>query len=180
MVLKAHSTQLPHKSDVGGVVLGISSEGDLLEGWSALHRNVRKARPELALDGVLVEQMGEKGLELIIGARRDPQWGPVVMAGFGGVLAEAIEDVRLMPADLCQDEIEQELTRLRCSALLRGFRGTQARDVAAVAEVIVTIGRMMRASPEIAEVDINPLVVYENGKGAMALDALISIKENDR
>lgn len=180
VALKAQSVQLPHKSDVGGVVLGISSEADLLEGWSAVHRNVLQARPELVLDGVLVERMGEKGLELIIGARRDSQWGPVLMAGFGGLLAEAIEDVRLMPADLCRDEIEQELAKLRCSVLLKGFRGASAVDVAAIAAVVETIGRLMRTCPEIAEIDINPLVAYGKDKGTMALDALISIKENNR
>jgi acyl-CoA synthetase (NDP forming) len=94
-------------------VLGIASDADLRDEWSAMHRNVLKARPELVLDGVLVERMGEKGLELIVGARNVAKWGPVLMAGFGGVLAEAIEDVRLMPASLSREEIEQELNKLR-------------------------------------------------------------------
>lgn len=180
LVLKAQSPHLPHKSDVGGVILGVRSEADLLEGWSALHRNVLKARPDLVLDGVLVERMAEKGLELIVGARRDPQWGPVVMMGFGGVLAEVVEDVRLIPANLSRTEIEQELDKLRCRALLRGFRGEPARDVGAVVAVVEKIGQLMRAHVEIAEIDINPLMVYENGKGATALDALISVNEKNR
>ncbi len=180
VVLKAHSADLPHKSDVGGVALGIASVADLRDEWSAMHRNVLKARPELVLDGVLVERMGEKGLELIVGARSVPEWGPVLMAGFGGVLAEAIEDVRLMPASLSHEEIEHELNKLRCAALLKGLRGAPARDVAAVAAVMQTIGNLMRSCPEIAEIDINPLVVYESGRGTMALDALISIDEKDR
>ena len=179
VVLKAQSPHLPHKSDVGGVVLEVRSETDLQEGWLALHRNVRKARPELVLDGVLVEKMAKKGLELIVGARNDPQWGPVVMAGFGGVLAEAIEDVRLMPTDLSRSEIEQELSMLRCGALLRGFRGGPAADVSAVAAVVETIGSLIQKCPEIGEIDVNPLVVYENGKGAIALDALISVNQKE-
>jgi acyl-CoA synthetase (NDP forming) len=177
VVLKAQSAFLPHKSDVGGVVLGIRSKEDLLEEWTALHRNVQSARPDLALDGVLVERMGEKGLELIVGARRDSQWGPILMVGFGGVLAEVFKDVLLMPADLCRDEIEQKLGRLRCGALLKGYRGAPALDVGAAAAVTETLGRLMRRCPAIAEVDINPLVVFENGKGAMALDALISVQQ---
>ncbi|MGB6192443.1 MAG: acetate--CoA ligase family protein, partial [Terracidiphilus sp.] len=177
VVLKAQSANLPHKSDVGGVILGVRSEAELLEGWATLHRNVQKARAELVLDGVLVERMAQKGIELIVGARRDPQWGPVVMAGFGGVLAEAIGDVRLMPPDLSREEITQELSKLRCSVLLRGFRGTPEADVAAVAMVVEKIGRVMRTCPEIAEIDVNPLVVYEKGDGVLALDALISVKE---
>jgi acyl-CoA synthetase (NDP forming) len=180
VMLKAQSPHLPHKSDVGGVVLGVRSEADLREGWLALHRNVLKARPELVLDGVLVEKMGEKGLELIVGARNDPQWGPIVMAGFGGVLAEAIEDVRLMPAGLSRTEIEQELNKLRCGAMLRGFRGAPAVDVSAVAAVVETISSLMQTFPEIGEIDVNPLIVYENGEGAVALDALISVNEKGR
>jgi len=180
VVLKAHSPHLPHKSDVGGVVLGVRSEPELLEAWRALHRNLQSGRPGLVLDGVLVERMGANGLELIAGARRDSQWGPVVMVGFGGVLAEAIHDVRLMPADLCRTAIEQELERLRCAPLLHGFRGAPPVDVPAIAAVVETIGRLMRSYPEIAEVDINPLVVYESGKGAMALDALIMVNRRDQ
>jgi acetate---CoA ligase (ADP-forming) len=177
VVLKVQSPDLPHKSDVGGVVLGIRSETELLEGWSALHSNVKSARPELVPDGVLVERMGNRGLELIIGARRDPQWGPVVLAGFGGVLAEAIGDVQLMPPDLSRDEIEQNLSQLRCAPLLKGFRGAPEVDVAAVTTVVQTIGRLMRSCPEVGEVDINPLVVYEKGKGAVALDGLIAVNK---
>jgi acyl-CoA synthetase (NDP forming) len=179
VVLKAQSVDLPHKSDVGAVVLGIGSEADLLDGWFALHRNLLKVRPDLALDGVLVERMGDKGLELIVGAQNDPAWGPVLMAGFGGVLAEVMEDVRLMPADLSREEIERELSQLRCGALLKGFRGAPEVDVAAAVAVVETIGRLIRSNREIGEIDINPLVVYEKGKGALALDALISVTEKD-
>ena len=133
----------------------------------------------MVLDGVLVEKMAKKGLELIVGARNDPQWGPVVMAGFGGVLAEAIEDVRLMPTDLSRSEIEQELSMLRCGALLRGFRGGPAADVSAVAAVVETIGSLIQKCPEIGEIDVNPLVVYESGEGAIALDALISVNQKE-
>lgn len=175
VVLKAQSRDLPHKSDVGGVVLGVGSPSELQQRWAELHANLQRARPTLALDGVLMERMGKKGLEMIVGARRDPQWGPVMMAGFGGVLAEAVNDVRLMPPNLSRASIEQQLHKLRCGALLRGFRGQPALDVAAVAAVIETIGRLMQSCPQIAEIDINPLVVYETGKGVLALDALISI-----
>ena len=175
VVLKAQSSNLPHKSDVGGVVLGIQSEADLSEGWSTLHRSVLRARPGLILQGVLVERMSGKGLELIVGARHDPQWGPVLMAGLGGVLAEALGDVVLLAPDLPKEVIEGALDRLRCSVLFHGFRGSPALDVSAVADVLRSIGQLMRSLPEIRELDINPLVVYEKGKGVVALDALISV-----
>jgi len=176
-VLKAQAAALPHKSDAGGVILGVGSEAEVREAWSTLHRNVHSARPEIALAGVLVERMVERGLELIVGGRNDPLWGPILLVGAGGVLAEAMGDVRLIPSDLPRQQIEDELRKLRCGSLLDGFRGLPALDVAAVAEVVAKIGGLMRIAPEIIEIDINPLVVYRLGEGAVALDALISAEK---
>jgi acyl-CoA synthetase (NDP forming) len=175
LALKAQAAELPHKSDAGGVVLGIDSERTLLEGWTTLHRNLRAHRAELVLDGVLVERMGRKGVELIVGAKNDPEWGPVLLVGFGGLLAEAFHDARLLPPDLSCRQIEEELYRLRCSELLHGFRGSPALDVSAVVKIISTLGWLIRSSPEIEEIDINPLVAYPQGQGVVALDALIAV-----
>lgn len=175
IVLKAQAASLPHKSDVGAVILGVDSDAALIAAWEALHRNVRGARPELVLDGVLVERMGGKGIELIVGARNDPQWGPVLLVGAGGVFAEAIQDVRLLPPDLSREEIEGEVRNLRCGPLLRGYRGAPPLDVSAVAEVVATIAQWICSDPRILEIDINPLVVYPRGSGVLALDALISL-----
>jgi hypothetical protein len=179
VVLKAQATTLPHKSDAGGVILGVCSEAEVRDAWSTLHRNVHDARPEVILTGVLVERMGEKGLELIVGGRNDPQWGPVLLVGVGGVLAEAMGDVRLIPSDLPKEQIEDELRKLRCGPLLDGFRGLPALDVSAVIEVVAKIGRLMRIAPNIIEIDINPLVVYRLGEGAVALDALILAERSE-
>ena len=160
VVMKAQSAELPHKSDAGGVILAIESKAELLDGWGMLHRNVKAARPDIVLDGVLVERMSEKGMELIVGGRNDPDWGPVLVVGAGGVLAEAMGDVRLIPADLSGGQIEEELRKLRCGALFDGFRGSPPLDVAAVAEVAAKVGCLMRSTREIVEIDINPLVVY--------------------
>ncbi len=175
VALKAQAVELPHKSDAGGVALGIDSDTALAEAWSAMHRNVRSHLPELELEGVLVERMGQKGVELIVGARNDPQWGPVLLVGMGGVLAEALRDVRLLPPNLSTEAIKEELYRLRSAALLRGFRGSPALDVEAAAEAIRRLGTLMQTTARIAEIDINPLVVYPQGAGAIALDALISL-----
>lgn len=180
VALKAQSAQLPHKSDVGGVILDVRSAEEVRDRWLLLEQNVRWARPDLVLDGVLVERMGERGLELIVGAKRDSQWGPVLMAGFGGVLAEVIGDVRLMPCDLSRFEIEQELRQLHCAALLQGFRGGPALDASAVAATMEAISMLMWSCAEVDEVDINPLVVLESGRGVMALDALIAMGRNER
>jgi acyl-CoA synthetase (NDP forming) len=173
VVLKAQSPALPHKSEVGGVLLSIGDEAALRAGWATLHDNVRAARPDLVLDGVLVEAMGKKSLELVVGASRDPDWGPVVMVGLGGIWVEALQDVRLCSPDMTHDEIVAELGKLKAAKLLQGFRGSTPVDVDAVASVVRTVGRLMLTEPSIVEIDINPLVALPEGEGAIALDALI-------
>ena len=173
VVLKAQSAQLSHKSDAGGVELNLDGPEALAAGWERLHANISRAMPELVLDGVLVEEMRQRGAELIFGARNDPDWGSVVLVGFGGVLAEAIHDMRLLPSDLSVDDVIAELHQLKCAAILRGFRGSPALDVKAAAEIVCRIGSLVSSNPEIRELDINPVVLYPEGQGALALDALI-------
>ena len=173
VVLKAQSADLSHKSDVGGVVLNLADPDAVAAGWERLHKDIARAQPELVLEGVLVEQMGNKGAELIVGARNDPEWGPVLLVGFGGVLAEALHDVRLLPPDLSPDAIVGELNQLKSAAVLHGFRGSPALDVHGLAEIVGRVGNLMRSAPAIQEIDINPVVLYPEGHGAMALDALI-------
>ena len=173
VVLKAQAASLAHKSEVGGVLLGIGGDEALLAAWRQLHANVAGADPTLQLDGVLVEAMGPRGVELAVGASRDPQWGPILMVGLGGVWIEAIGDVQLLPADLPAAAIRERLQALKGAKLLNGFRGTPPVDLDAVVDVVTRIGRLMRTRSDIVEIDVNPLVAYPQGQGAMALDALI-------
>lgn len=175
VALKAQSEQLSHKSDAGGVALGIEDEHDLRRAWERMFDSVKAYDARIALDGVLVEAMGQRGLELIIGAKNDPQWGPVILAGLGGVTAEVIHDVRLLDADLSQAEIVAELNQLKSAALFHGFRGAPVLDVSAVAALIERLGRVLRGTPAIREIDLNPVVVYPQGQGVVALDALMLI-----
>jgi succinyl-CoA synthetase beta subunit len=171
VVIKAQASELPHKSDVGGVIVGLADEAALRAGWDRLQKNIATHRPGLVLDGVLVEAMGPRGLELVVGARRDAGWGPVVLVGLGGVWIEALKDVRLIPADLAEADVVQELGRLKAASLLRGIRGAEAVDVAAIARAVKLIGEQMRANPAITEIDVNPLVAYPDR--VLALDALV-------
>jgi acyl-CoA synthetase (NDP forming) len=173
VVLKAQSVRLPHKSDAGGVILNVKDADSLTAAWTRMHDNIARSRPELALDGVLVERMSRPGVELIIGGRSDPDWGPLVLAGFGGVQAEILKDVRLLPPDLSRQEIVQELNLLKSGELLRGFRGSPPLDIPAVATIIEKIGALLTAETRIREIDLNPVIVYPSGSGAMALDALL-------
>ncbi|MEO6361456.1 MAG: acetate--CoA ligase family protein [Sphingomicrobium sp.] len=173
VVLKAQSAQLSHKSDAGGVIVNIGDEAALEAAWQKLFASVAAYDRGINLDGALVEVMGDRGTELIVGARNDPEWGPVLLVGFGGVTAELLHDVRLLACDLVHEAIVAELRSLKQGALLDGYRGSPALDVDAAAQMIGTLGRVLIGTPSIREVDLNPLVVYPKGKGALALDALI-------
>lgn len=119
--------------------------------------------------------MAARGVEMIVGARNDPQWGPTLLVGFGGVAAELLHDVALLPADLGQDAIVAAIRKLRMAPLLDGFRGAPAMDIGALALLVQRLGRMIAATPTIREVDLNPVIVYPKGEGVLALDALISL-----
>jgi acyl-CoA synthetase (NDP forming) len=175
IVLKAQSADLSHKSDAGGVIVGLADAEALAQGWARLAANIAQHRPGLVLDGVLVEAMGARGTELIVGARNDPEWGPVTLVGFGGVQAEILQDVRLLPPDLDEAAILAELDQLKSAALLRGFRGAPALDVQAVAALVARIGALLLGEPRIREIDLNPVIVYPHGQGAVALDALMLV-----
>jgi len=179
VVLKAQAAALGYKSDVGGVMLNIADETNLRRSWTQVMENVSRARPDLSLEGILVERMAAPGLEMIVGAKRDPNWGPVVLVGMGGIWTEALGDVRLLPPDLSQGMILKEIAKLKGFALLRGARGLPALDCAAVAQTVSRVGRLMLARPELTEIDINPLVVYPKDHGVVAIDALLVALEQN-
>ena len=174
VVLKAQAASLMHKSDAGGVAVGIADEAALEVAWQKMTASIAAAAPGLKLDGILVEAMAPPGgLELIAGARRDPNWGAVIVVGLGGIWAEALNDVRLMPADAGPKRIAGELDQLKGAKLLRGYRGTPGRDIAALVDALTRLGGLIRANPRLTEIDINPLMVYAQGQGVLALDALL-------
>lgn len=178
VALKLQAPALPHKSDAGAVLLGINDETQFAQAWAKLQQ-IGSGYPDLAIDGVLVEAMAPRGLEMIVGARRDPDWEPVTLVGLGGIWAEALHDIRVLPVGLDLDEISEEIGRLRAAPLLRGMRGDAARDVAALAAVVQRIGALLDARPDIQEVDLNPATVYDVGQGVLALDALIVMNTPD-
>lgn len=173
VVLKAQSQALTHKSDIGGVIIGIESESQLRTAWKTIHSNIEGVCPDVTLDGLLLEAMSPPGVEVVVGAKRDEKWGPVVMVGLGGIWIEALKDVRLLPPNLPEQYIVEELLQLRASSLLRGARGAEPADVEALAKIVSCIGREMSRNPRLQEIDINPVMVYSAGKGAMALDVLV-------
>ncbi len=173
VAMKAQAAELAHKTEAGGVMLGVADAAGLAQAWETLNANVARARPGLELDGVLVEAMAAPGLELAVGGRRDPAWGPIMMVGLGGIWIEALGDIRLLAPDLPESAIVAELHRLKGAKLLGDFRGRGRVDVAGVARAVALVGRLMLTRPEIMEIDINPLMAHREGEGVTALDALV-------
>jgi acyl-CoA synthetase (NDP forming) len=173
VVLKAQAAALSHKTEAGGVILNLADESAVRAAWDTLVENVKRAAPGIALDGALVEKMSPKGIELMVGAKRDPGWGTVLLLGLGGIWVEALGDVKLLPVGADERQIVEALHNLRTAKLLAGFRGAPPADITAVAQVVMAIGRLMQTVPELTEIDVNPLMVHAKGQGATALDALI-------
>lgn len=175
VAMKAQAAALGHKSDAGGVILNLADGAAVREAWDRIHSNVAAYSSAITLDGVLIEAMGKRGMEMIVGAKNDPEWGPVVLAGFGGVTAEILQDVRLLTADLTEEAVVAELMKLKSAALLSGYRGSPALDVGALAKLIVKVGQVLRAEPSIREIDLNPVILHPVGEGVVALDALMLV-----
>jgi hypothetical protein len=169
VALKLDAPGLAHKSDAGGVALGLA-DGASIEG--AVDGLVAAAaRAGVEPRGLLVEPMAGRGVELIVGGRRDAVFGPAVLVGFGGILAEVLDDVAVLLAPVRRSEVVDRLRALRGSALLRGVRGSNAVDVDAVAAVVVAVGDLLVADPRIDEIDLNPVIA--GPAGALAVDALV-------
>nr|A0A2P1BT06.1 RecName: Full=Trans-feruloyl-CoA synthase FCS1; AltName: Full=Feruloyl coenzyme A synthetase; AltName: Full=Trans-feruloyl-CoA synthetase [unidentified prokaryotic organism]AVI57390.1 feruloyl coenzyme A synthetase [uncultured organism] len=176
VVMKAQAAALGHKSDAGGVILNLKTDDEVRDAFARIYGNVEAYDRSIALDGVLIEKMGKMGTEMIVGAKNDPQWGPVVLAGFGGVTAEILKDVKLFTPEMDAAAVQRGLLELKQAPILKGYRGAPALDVAALAELIVQIGRVMAGNPSIREIDLNPVIIHPAGEGVAALDALMLVE----
>jgi acyl-CoA synthetase (NDP forming) len=169
VALKVLSPDISHKSDVGGVVLGIGSREVLLAEYPALLARLEERARDARITGFLVQRMLSGGREVILGGARDPSFGPVVMFGLGGVYVELFKDVAFRLAPLTREDAEEMISEVRGSRLLRGVRGEPPGDVEAVVEALLALSRLVAECPEVAEVDVNPLLVFD--KGVVAVDA---------
>ena len=149
VVLKAQAAALSHKTEAGGVALNLAEEAALRAAWDVMMRSVKRAAPDISIEGALVEKMSPKGVELMVGAKRDPGWGTVLLLGLGGIWVEALGDVQLVPGSADEAQILEALGNLRSAKLLAGVRGAPPVDVDAVVHVVMAIGRLMQTVPEI-------------------------------
>lgn len=176
VALKAQAAGLAHKTEAGGVILGLAEDAALATAWQAIVQTINQRAPGIVLEGCLVEKMAPKGIELMVGARRDSAWGVVLLVGLGGIWVEVLGDVRVLAGDVPEEEIRDALLGLRSARLLQGFRGAPSADIGAVARAAATIGRLMQTEPRLKEIEINPLLALPRGEGVLALDALLVVE----
>ncbi len=173
VVLKVESPDIIHKSDVGGVCPGIASREQLRTTWMEMMTRVTQSLPQARVDGVLVQQMVAGGIETIVGFTRDASFGPLVMFGLGGVFVETLRDVVFRIAPVGEDEAMRMIGSIRATAMLDGVRGQPPADRAAIASVIRRIGQLATDCPELADLEINPLIAHAHG--VIAVDARATI-----
>jgi len=174
MVMKIQSRDIPHKSEVGGVRVNIKTKGEVFLAYEALLESARRHRPDAAIQGVLVGPMAKKGVEIIIGTMQDATFGPMIMAGFGGITTELFRDVIYRPAPVSATEAATMLSQLKAAPLLNGFRGAAQADIPALSQLISQVSMLAaRHSREISEIEINPVLVHAESQGVTIVDALV-------
>jgi len=177
VVLKIWSLDILHKSDVGGVRIGINNAGEVRDTFDLMMYRIPQKMPEAHILGVLVQQMCKSGREVILGMNRDRRFGPLMMFGMGGTMVEVLKDVSFYLAPLTADEAKQMLINTKTYKMLKGVRGEEAVDIDKIAEGLQRLSQLVTEFPQIQEVDINPFVVGPEGRTAVAVDARMSVEK---
>jgi acyl-CoA synthetase (NDP forming) len=171
VVLKIVSSEIAHKSDVGGVALGLASASAVRKGYAEMLERVGAAAPKAKIEGISVQRQAAPGTEVIIGATTDPQFGPVMMFGLGGVFVEVLKDVAFRIVPLARRDAHQMIREINGFPILQGVRGQKGADVKALEQLVLDISKFVWKHREIAELDLNPVFAYPDG--AIAVDARI-------
>ena len=171
IVIKIVSQQITHKSDVGGVALNLGSAAEVSAAFDKIVASAKKAVPDATIDGVAVQRMEKPGIEVIIGMTTDPQFGPVLMSGLGGVMVEILKDVAFRVVPINERDARQMINEIKGKPLLDGYRGSDPADIATLEQLLLKVSAFIEAHPEVAELDLNPVFAYKDG--AKAVDARI-------
>ena len=178
VALKVVSRDIIHKSDAGGVALDLRNAKEVMDAYQAIIYNCKKYKADAGIEGVQVTGMVDKDVEVITGAIRDASFGPVVMYGLGGIYVEVLEDVAFRSFPLSKNEVTSMINETKSSHLLMGARGEKRKDAAAVADAVIKLGTILWKHKDISEIEINPLMVYEEGKGVIAPDVRILLSRS--
>jgi len=173
VVMKVVSRDILHKSDAGGVALDIEDKNEVIDAYQAILRNSRAYKADAHIEGVEISEMVTKGMETIIGARRDRTFGPMIMFGLGGIYVEVMKDVAFRALPINRKEILSMVKEIRAYPLLLGVRGEEKKDLDAVVDAIIQVGTILQKCDRISDIEINPLMVYEHGMGVKAVDVRI-------
>jgi len=176
VAMKIASPDIVHKFDVGGVKLKIRTKEEARNAFEAIIENVKKVKPSAKIDGVIVERMAKRGVEVILGAVRDEKFGAVCMFGLGGTFVGTMKDVTFRLAPMWEISSEIMIRSIKAYSILKGVRGSWPCDIDAIKDCILRLSQMVTQHPEIAELDINPLIVYPQGKGCVVADSRILLK----
>jgi acyl-CoA synthetase (NDP forming) len=173
VVLKIVSPDIVHKSDAGGVKLNLKSRDDVAAAYDAILQSCKTAVPDATITGVAVQHMAPQGTEVIVGMTKDPQFGPVMMFGLGGIMVEVLKDVSFRLVPLTERDADQMINEIQGRAILDGVRGQAPADKAALRQAILKVSEFVAAHPEVNELDLNPMFAYPDG--AIAVDARIIV-----
>ena len=179
VVLKVLSPEVSHKSEVAGVELNLENEAQVREAFARIHKNLETKAPEARFDGVAVQRMARPGIELIAGITRDEQFGPLVMVGLGGVLVEVMKDTALRLAPISGRDAHEMLDELRGKAILSGVRGRPGVDIDAITSLLGKISGFAAVHPEVSEMDLNPVVAYEDGLEVLDARIVVDTKKKE-
>jgi len=177
VAMKIVSPQVLHKTDVGGVRLGLRGEEDVARAFMEITSSVRRMAPSAWIAGVSVQEMVTGGRELIVGMSRDPQFGPILMFGLGGIFVEVLKDVSFRVAPVSRRDAAEMVREIRAWPLLAAYRGSEPADEEAIVEALIRVSRLACDIPEVQELDINPMLVLPKGKGVRAIDCRMTIAE---
>lgn len=174
VVLKIVSPTVLHKSDIGCVMLNLSTPQSVEKAYQSILANLRKHEPSAKMSGILVQEMAPYSTEIIVGAIKDHQFGQSIMFGLGGIFVELLEDVAFRVAPVTGQEAELMITQIKAYPVLKGYRNKPLVDIRAISDIIVNTSKLVMDHQEIRELDLNPVMVYE--KGAITVDARIILE----
>ncbi len=174
IVLKIVSPDVIHKFDVGGLILNLNSETEVRTAYNEILENVKKHKPNARILGMFVQEMAPQSTEVIVGTTKDPQFGPALMFGLGGIFVEVLKDVTFRIAPISESDAKEMITEVKAYPILKGYRGQPPADIDAIVKILLNTSRLVMEHQEIKELDLNPIMVYE--KGAKTVDARIILE----
>lgn len=174
IVLKIVSPDIVHKSDVGGVLVDVKNAEHVRKAYNRIMDNVKRHKPNATVVGMLIQEMAPQSTEVIVGSTKDPQFGPTLMFGLGGIFVEILKDVAFRIAPITEDEAREMISEVKAYPILKGYRNRPPADLEAIVKILLNTSRLVTEHEEIKELDLNPIMVYE--KGAKTVDARIILE----